>query len=128
MILLFNSADMLCRLTLIDGGKRYAYEWQADRTLAKNLLGFIRDKLAERGAGFDDIESIGVYKGPGSFTGLRIGLTVLNTIASTNKIAIVGASGSNWETVALDRLANGEDDKIVLPVYSSEAHTTNPRK
>ena len=41
MILLLDTSTYLCRLTLVDDGKRTDYEWQADRQLAKGLLGFI---------------------------------------------------------------------------------------
>ena len=119
---------MLCQMILDDGEESYSYDWQADRSLAKNILTFIHDKLTERNSSFEDISSIGAYQGPGSFTGLRIALTVLNTIASTNNIPIVGVTGADWQAVALKRLKNGEEDKIVLPIYGSEAHITNPRK
>ena len=81
MIVLWNSAEMTVQLTLIDGDKRTDYEWAAERNLARDMLAYLRDRLAENGASFADISGIGVFRGPGSFTGLRIGLAVLNTIA-----------------------------------------------
>ena len=82
MIVLWNSADMTVRLTLVDGDSRTDYEWAAERNLARDMLAYLRDRLAERDASFRDITGIGVFRGPGSFTGLRIGITVLNTIAA----------------------------------------------
>ena len=37
MILLLDTSTPVCKLTLVDGDWRYEDEWQADRTLAKNL-------------------------------------------------------------------------------------------
>jgi len=67
-------------------------------------------------------------KGPGSFTGLRIGITVFNTIADTNNVPIVGETGDSWQDKAIMRLENGENDHVVLPEYGSEANITKPRK
>jgi len=128
MILLLDTSTPVCKLTLVDGDWRYDDEWQADRQLAKGLLKYLQEQLAENGKTFQDITGIGVMKGPGSFTGLRIGLTVLNTMADAEQIPIVGASGETWQEQALSKLQAGENEKIVLPLYGGEAHITQPRK
>ena len=128
MIVLWNSADMLVRMVLVKDGVRVAQEWQADRTLARDMLAYMRDRLAEHDATLDDIEGIGVFRGPGSFTGLRIGMTVLNTLAQANRVAIVGELGNDWEEKCLERLVRGDNDHIVLPEYGGDAHVTKPRK
>lgn len=128
MILLLDTSTPVCKLTLVDGDWRYDDQWQADRELAKNLLRYLQDQLQKNGKSFTDIRGIGVFAGPGSFTGLRIGMTVLNTIADAQKIAIVGATGDDWQNVVLTKLQNGENEKIVLPVYGGDAHITKPRK
>lgn len=128
MILLLDTSTPLCKLTLIDGDWRYDDEWQADRTLAKHLLLYLQQQLQTNDKTFGDISAIGVFEGPGSFTGLRIGLTVLNTIADSQQIPIVGTQGENWQQVVLERLKNSENDKMVMPFYGSEAHITKQRK
>ena len=128
MIVLWNSAEMTVQLTLIEGGKRTDYEWAAERNLARDMLAYLRDRLAENGASFADISGIGVFRGPGSFTGLRIGLAVLNTIAHEQRIPIVGVTGDVWREECLARLQNGRNDEIVLPEYGAEARITKPRK
>lgn len=128
MILLLDTSTPVCRVTLIDGDTVFSNEWQADRTLAKGLLGYLRDCLAQHGWDFHDISGIGAFRGPGSFTGLRIGLTVLNTIADSEQIAIVGTQGEQWQQEAIARLKTGENDMLVMPFYGSEAHITTPRK
>lgn len=128
MILLWNSADMTVAMCLVDGAERHEYTWEAGRSLARDMLAYLRDRLAEHGAEFTDIEGIGVYRGPGSFTGLRIGLTVLNTIASDRGIPIVGATEEAWQKSCLEKLAAGENDQLVMPEYGADAHITSPRK
>lgn len=128
MILLLDTSTPTCKLSLIDGDLRIDDEWQADRELAKKLLGYLHDRLESSGASWDDLSGIGTYMGPGSFTGLRIGLTVLNTLADAKRIPIVGATGDDWQAEALVRLRAGENDEIILPLYGSDANITKPRK
>ena len=128
MILLLDTSTPVCKLTLIDGEWRYDDEWQADRELARGLLEYLQNQLDKNGKLWSDITAIGAFQGPGSFTGLRIGLTVLNTVADSQSIPIVGSTGDDWQSQALDRITRGEDDRIVLPFYGSDPRITTPRK
>jgi tRNA threonylcarbamoyladenosine biosynthesis protein TsaB len=128
MIVLLDTSSPVCKLTLVDSERRYDNEWQADRGLAKGLLAYLRDQLKLQGKTFSDISGIGAFAGPGSFTGLRIGLTVLNTIADAEDIPIVGGMGDNWQDDALNKLTAGQNQRIILPFYGSDAHITTPRK
>lgn len=120
---------MTAGITLVDDdGAKNTYEWEAGRTLARDMLAYLRDLLAEQSLTFSDITGIGVNRGPGSYTGLRIGMTVLNTLASAGHIAIVGATGDTWQDDCLHRLSAGEDDQMVLPEYGGDANITQPRK
>jgi tRNA threonylcarbamoyladenosine biosynthesis protein TsaB len=128
MILLLDTSTPVCRLTFVDGDQRYDDEWEANRELAKGLLGYLRDNLQKQGKSWQDIDGIVAFKGPGSFTGLRIGLTVLNTLADSEHVPIVGEMGEQWQKTGLERLKRGDNDQLVLPEYGSEAHITQPRK
>lgn len=128
MIILLDTSTPICKISFVDDRDRQDIEWEAGRSLARNLLGFLHEKLVERGQTWTDITGIGAFKGPGSFTGLRIGLTVMNTLAHELKIPIVGETGENWSLSALGRLKNGADDRLVMPEYGAEAHITTPKK
>lgn len=128
MILLLDTSTPVCKLNLVDGDWRYADEWESGRTLAKGLLGYLQDNLAKNDKTWKDISGIVAFKGPGSFTGLRIGLTVLNTFADSEVVPIVGSIGDDWQVEGLSRLAAGENDQLVMPEYGGEAHITTPRK
>lgn len=128
MILLLDSSAPTCKVTFIDGETRYDNEWLADRELARGLLMYLHDQLGLLEKDWGDITAIGVYEGPGSFTGLRIGMTVLNTIASSEAIPIVGGVGENWQDDVLTKLREGKNEQIVLPHYGSDPIITKPRK
>jgi tRNA threonylcarbamoyladenosine biosynthesis protein TsaB len=128
MILLLDTSTPVCKLSLVDGDWRFDDHWDAGRTLAKGLLQYLENKLADCDKSWSDISGIVAYKGPGSFTGLRIGLTVLNTFADSEKVPIVGTTGETWQTIGLSRLEASENDQLVMPEYGAEAHITTPRK
>lgn len=128
MILLLDSSTPTCKLTFINEEMRYDNEWLADRELARGLLKYLHGQLGLIGKDWSDITAIGVYQGPGSFTGLRIGMTVLNTIATSESISIVGGVGENWQDEALKKLRAGKNERIVLPYYGSDPIITKPRK
>ena len=119
---------MEVELTFVDETKQDVVVWQADRTLARDMLGFIHGELEKRGLGFGDIRGIGIFRGPGSFTGLRIGMTVLNTWARADHIPIVGSADEEWKEICLAHLRAGMNDEVVLPEYGAPARTTKPRK
>jgi tRNA threonylcarbamoyladenosine biosynthesis protein TsaB len=128
MILLLDTSTPTCNLTLIDGEQQFEAQWLAERQLARGLLSFINEQLAARGYSWSDVTGIGVYRGPGSFTGLRIGLAVLNTLADGQQVPIVGTDGDDWRQAAITRLKASENDRIVLPLYGGDAHITKQRK
>lgn len=128
MILCIDTSTPICKLSMADGEWRFSNEWEAGRGLAKGLLGYLDEMLASQGKSWGDATGLVVFKGPGSFTGLRISATVFNTLAYANSIPIVGTTGDDWQEAGLKRLAASENDEIVMPEYGGEANITQPRK
>lgn len=129
MILLLDTSSGVTELVLVgDKHERHEFKWESGRKLSKDLLGFLRDSLEAQGSGFADLTGLGFFKGPGSFTGLRIGATVLNALANSLSIPIVGETSEDWIKKCLNKLETGVDDQIVLPFYGAEAHITQPKK
>jgi tRNA threonylcarbamoyladenosine biosynthesis protein TsaB len=72
-------------------GKLIAQDrWPAGRAHGERLLASIEKVLAEAGSSLDDVGAIVVGIGPGSFTGLRVGLAVAKGLAFGLGISIVG--------------------------------------
>jgi tRNA threonylcarbamoyladenosine biosynthesis protein TsaB len=114
---------------LYDDEKQLVYEkWQAHRELAEILNRKIEEIFSKSNKSLQDIEGIVCFKGPGSFTGLRIGLTVANTLAYAQEIPIVARTGPSWLKSGIYDLINNQNDKIAVPEYGSEPKTTKQRK
>lgn len=114
---------------LFAGDKKLAYKvWQADRQLAETLHPKLDELLKANKLNWQELEDIIVFEGPGSFTGLRIGITVANALAYSLNLPIATSSGEDWIKIGQTKLANYKTGKIALPNYGVSAHTTKPRK
>jgi tRNA threonylcarbamoyladenosine biosynthesis protein TsaB len=105
-----------------------AYSWLAHRELAETLHTKLKELLTRHGKQIKDVGGVVVFKGPGSFTGLRIGISVANTLAFALRIPVVGTQGENWANVGVLRLQRQENDKIVSPEYGALPHITAQKK
>lgn len=129
LILTLRTDKPEAELGLYEDDKKLAYErWQAHRELAETIHKKLAEILNKSSKSVSDIESIVAYKGPGSFTGLRIGLSVANALAYSLQIPIVATTGDDWVADGISKLQNNQDDKIALPEYGSDAHVTAQRK
>lgn len=110
MRLYLDTSTPTCILRLDDD----EYRWGSGKNLAEGLHAFIAEKLAEHNATWQDISEITYFAGPGSFTGLRIGATVVNTLAHELKVPLFDQ--------------NGKQHQVIIPDYGRPARITPPRK
>lgn len=119
-LLAIDTAQANCAvavLTLTDGGETLVSRSEAiGRGHAEALMPMIEAVMGEAGVTFADIDRIAVTCGPGSFTGLRVGLSVARGFALVRQIPAVGIS-------VLDGLAaearSGADGRPVLAVLEA---------
>lgn len=110
MKLYLDTSTDTCILRLDDT----EYRWESGRNLAEGLHKFIFDKLQENHATWQDISEITFMSGPGSFTGLRIGATVVNALADQLNVPLFDHHGTHHQ--------------IIIPDYGRPANVTPPKK
>ena len=75
-ILLIETSTALCSTALAEDGVITAYrESSAPKAHASLTAVFVQEMLAERGITLADCDAVCVSKGPGSYTGLRVGVS-----------------------------------------------------
>ena len=109
--------------------KKLAYKtWLAHRQLSETIHKTIETLLDQQNKTWQDIEGIVFYKGPGSFTGLRIGASVANALAGDRSVPIVTATGDDWLQQGIASLLDGQNETIAIPYYGEAAVTTPQKK
>ncbi|MDB5165029.1 MAG: hypothetical protein JWL89_655 [Candidatus Saccharibacteria bacterium] len=111
-----------------DGRPLTYFTWEAHRQLAETLHAKLKAVLDSQKLTLDSVDGIVVYKGPGSFTGLRIGLSVANALADSLVTPIVATTGDNWIERGVQAIMGGKNEQIAVPEYGAPVHITQPRK
>ena len=75
-----KSEGIVVGLDPLDGSGQAIYETKARKDMSQKLLPFIDELLKKRSVTIRDISEIEVETGPGSFTGLRVGISVANVL------------------------------------------------
>ena len=129
IILTIRTDKPEAEIGLYDNKSQLTYEvWQAHRALAETLHQKIAELLNQNSKELQDIEGIVAFRGPGSFTGLRIGLTVANALSYSLAVPVVTSANPEWLEHGITRLLAGESDPLALPEYGAPVRITLPKK
>jgi len=91
MILCLETATNICSVALCNSaGVISLRESNELKSHASMLTVFIEEIFKENGVSARDLKAIAVSKGPGSYTGLRIGVSVAKGIAYAASIPLIG--------------------------------------
>ncbi|EDM45663.1 putative glycoprotease family exported protein [unidentified eubacterium SCB49] len=131
LILCLETATKNCSVALSENGSVIAFKeiTTAGYSHAENLHVFIEDVINQSSKKLSDLDAIAVSKGPGSYTGLRIGVSAAKGLCYALNIALI-----SLET--LDILAQQVKEKsIIIPmldarrmeVYSAVYNTDKKR-
>ncbi|MBR3319238.1 tRNA (adenosine(37)-N6)-threonylcarbamoyltransferase complex dimerization subunit type 1 TsaB [Candidatus Saccharibacteria bacterium] len=101
-------------LTNPQTGEAFEYHDDLGREMAEKLLSVLREHLAKHNKTFHQLSKITFMSGPGSFTGLRIGATIVNTLAHELHIPLFDHHGNEHD--------------LILPDYGRPANISRPRK
>lgn len=97
---------------VIDGKITYIYNKIAGKDMSSNIMPVLDEAFKQSKITPKDIDKIFAVTGPGSFTGIRVGLTVSKTMAWALKIPIVPIS-------SLEVIASGSESQINIPMIDA---------
>lgn len=94
---------------------------------------FISSALKEAGIQPVDVNKIMVVTGPGSFTGVRIGVTIAKVYAYLQNIEVIGVSSLKMRALSLKHdyclsLIDANHDNYYMGLYDAKNHEVVPEK
>jgi tRNA threonylcarbamoyladenosine biosynthesis protein TsaB len=93
LILALDTSADICSLALTDGPRELtSLQFRHQRRLSERLTPLIEFVLRDYGVSLKDVEALAVGLGPGSFTGVRVGVTLTKTLAFALEKPVVGVS------------------------------------
>ncbi len=115
LLLAFETTAKAASVALFDGEKLLGESYQnTGLTHSQTLLVMAQDLLSQCGKNPSDVEAVAVANGPGSFTGVRIGVAAAKGFAWGKEIPCYGVS--TLESMALGL---GAYDGIICPVMDA---------
>lgn len=109
--LLMDTCGERALLALFRGDRLSREALLEERTASAALLGAVRELLRDEGLRLDQLAGLGVVHGPGSFTGLRVGLAVAKglceatatPVAAVSRLAVLMEAGKLQDGFAVLR-------------------------
>lgn len=120
LILSIETATSNCSIGLHGGGKLLKLiELNQPNIHASQTFGFVDEVMAKSGFEFSDLHAIGVSKGPGSYTGLRIGVSAAKGYCYGLKIPLIAIGTLHSMALSAKEFAQKNGFEVLLPMLDA---------
>ena len=115
MLLAIDTSTDTASLALVQDSETLAeLTWRCEENHSVELLPRLTDLLNQTKSSLQSISSIAVARGPGSFNGLRVGVSTAKGLAFSLGIPIVGIS-----TLEVEAYQHAEADLPICPIFNA---------
>lgn len=122
MILCLETATPVCSVALNDGNRCLALrECVGQNAHSEKITIFIKEVLDEVGIGYEQLDAVAVSQGPGSYTGLRIGVSTAKGVcyAADRKMMAIDTLHA-MACGMMDRLGNQlQANDLLIPMIDA---------
>lgn len=110
-ILAVETCTPICSVALWDGRKMHEHIIEVERSHSKQILPLCDKVLGEANLTMRDVQAIACTRGPGSFTGLRIGVGVAKGLAFGQDLPIYAVS--SLQALAYRVILNHANERVM---------------
>ena len=119
LILNLETATTVCSVAIAKNGQLLSLkEINGDYTHAENLTGFIEHVFHESGMSLKDLDAISISKGPGSYTGLRIGVSTAKGLCYSLDKPLIAINTLEHSAYGCS-IKNGSADALFCPMIDA---------
>jgi tRNA threonylcarbamoyladenosine biosynthesis protein TsaB len=122
LILNIETATTVCSVSLAKDGVLLSFKEQnGDYSHAENLTVFIEDVLQQANINISDIDAIAVSKGPGSYTGLRIGVSTAKGLCYSLDKPLIAVDTLKYMAIATSQqpTTNNQQQSLYCPMLDA---------
>ncbi|MEL6366116.1 MAG: tRNA (adenosine(37)-N6)-threonylcarbamoyltransferase complex dimerization subunit type 1 TsaB [Pseudomonadota bacterium] len=119
-VLAIDTALAQCAVCVLTGGRANVIAEPMTKGHAERLPLMVREGLSEAGVAARDLERVVATTGPGSFTGVRVGLAFARGLGVGTETAVLGLSSLEALAISAGAAAEGEAVAAVIDAKRGE--------
>ncbi|PCH98144.1 MAG: tRNA (adenosine(37)-N6)-threonylcarbamoyltransferase complex dimerization subunit type 1 TsaB [Bacteroidetes bacterium] len=120
LLISLETATRVCSVALARDGKVIAVrESSEDQSHSSQITVFIEEVLAKAGVGMHELEGIAVSEGPGSYTGLRIGVSTAKGLCYALNIPLIAISTLRAMALGASTEHDKSENTLFCPVIDA---------
>ena len=121
-LLALDSSTSTTKVSLWIDGRLTHYQTEKPRQAAQQLLPFVQRALDEAALTVSQLDAIATTTGPGSFTGLRIGIGVAQGLSMANQTPLIGISCLELLAYSASKKLTEDHFLVCLPAREQEVY------
>lgn len=119
-VLCCDTSNRTCCAGIYDEGKELSYELSLEkRTHSETFMPLVMRVFRECGLNPVDMDALAVTTGPGSFTGIRIGLSAVKGMALATGLNVIPVSSLKALALSVENVAAKPSDTIIVPCFDA---------
>lgn len=120
LILACDTSNSTCCAGLYEDGKELMFELNnSGRTHSETFMPIVDKIVKESGKDYKDIDAVAVTVGPGSFTGIRIGLSAVKGLCLAIGKPCIPVSSTKALALSVENITAEEEDSIFIPCFDA---------
>ncbi len=120
LILLLETATTTCSVALAQNGNILALKEVNERNIhASHITLFIEEVMFAADKKYSDLQAIAISKGPGSYTGLRIGVSTAKGLCYALDIPLIGIDTIEAMASGFTESINIPDSSLLIPMLDA---------
>ena len=119
-ILVTDTSNSTCCAGIYDDGRELSYEISFEKkTHSETFMPLVERVIGKSGISMSDIDAIAAVTGPGSFTGIRIGLSAVKGMALGMGVRCIPVSSLKALAASVENITYPKEQTVLVPCFDA---------